>query len=130
MKIFKYLVTISLLTISSMSFAQEEYTSTTGKLPAGNVTINADPNIKSLLTSKFAENNNSNYKIQLYYGSLNKAHSVLSKFNSKHSQWPGKIKYETPNYKVWVGNYQTRIEADKALIKVSKNFPSAFIFKP
>ena len=127
MTIPKTLITISFFTISLFAFGQNEYTS---KLPEGNTTINADPNIKSLLTSKFTEENNSNYKIQLYYGSLNKAHAVLSKFNSKHSEWPGKIEYETPNYKVWVGNYQTRIEADKAMIQISKNFPSAFIFKP
>ena len=130
MKIIKTIITISFFTISTIAFSQNEYTRNSGNLPEGKTTINADPNIKSLLTSKFAEKNNGNYKIQLYYGSLNKAHAVLSKFNSKHSEWPGKIEYETPNYKVWVGNYQTRIEADKAMIQISKNFPSAFIFKP
>lgn len=130
MKIIKSIITFSFLATTTLTFAQGEYTSNTSKLPTGKTTINADPNIKSLLTTKLAEKNNSNYKIQLYYGSLNKAHAVLSKFNSKHSQWPGKIEYETPNYKVWVGNYLTRIEADKAMIQISKNFPSAFVFKP
>lgn len=130
MMIIKSLINLSFLAITTIAFGQEEYTGKTTNLPTGKTTINADPNIKSLLDTKLAEKNNGNYKIQLYYGSLNKAHGVLSKFNAKHSQWPGKIEYETPNYKVWVGNYQTRIEADKALIQISKNFPSAFIFKP
>ena len=130
MTIIKTIITISFFTISTFAHSQNEYTSNSSNLPEGKTTINADPNIQSLLNTKLAEENNSNYKIQLYYGSLNKAHAVLSKFNSKHSEWPGKIEYETPNYKVWVGNYQTRIEADKAMIQISKNFPSAFIFKP
>ena len=127
MKILKSTITLSFLITTTIAFAQEGNVKNSA---TGTSTINANPNIESLVTTKFAEKNRSNYKIQLYYGSLNKAHSVLSKFNSKHSKWPGKIEYETPNYKVWVGNYQTRIEADKALIKISKNFPSAFIFKP
>ena len=127
MKILKYVITLTFISITTLASAQDEYLT---NLPKGSTDINANPNIKTLLTTKFSEKNRSNYKIQLYYGSLNKAHSVLSKFNSKHSEWPGKIEYETPNYKVWVGNYQTRIEADKALIKISENFPSAFIFKP
>ena len=38
--------------------------------------------------------------------------------------------YETPNYKVWVGNYYTQLEADKRLIEIRKKFRSAFIFRP
>ena len=40
------------------------------------------------------------------------------------------IIYETPNYKIWVGNYYTQIEADKKLIKIRRKFSSAFIFRP
>ena len=38
--------------------------------------------------------------------------------------------YETPNYKVWVGNFFTQIEADKYLLKIRKKYKSAFIFRP
>jgi hypothetical protein len=41
-----------------------------------------------------------------------------------------KLVYETPNYKIWVGNFRTRLEADRALVKVKSKFPTAFIFKP
>ena len=40
------------------------------------------------------------------------------------------IIYETPNYKEWVGNYYTQLEADKRLIEIRKKFRSAFIFRP
>ena len=38
--------------------------------------------------------------------------------------------FETPNYKVRVGNFRTRLEADRGLVKVQKEFKSAFVFKP
>ena len=38
--------------------------------------------------------------------------------------------YETPNYKVWIGNFFTRLEADKSLLKIRKKYKSAFIFRP
>jgi len=40
------------------------------------------------------------------------------------------MKYETPNYKVWVGRFRTRMEADRKLVKVKKLFPNAFLFTP
>jgi len=119
MKFLKYLLTISLTSVTSLVYSQ-----------ATETTINADPNIDILLKEKIKKENLSKYKIQLYYGNLTKAHSILNKFNNKYSEWDGKINYETPNYKVWVGNYQTRIEADRALLEINKNFPHAFIFKP
>ena len=111
-------------------FAQDITGNAKTIIPPAKTTVNVDPEIKMLVKAKFAQSNHDNYKIQLYYGTLTKAHSVLSKFNSHHSEWTGKIEYETPNYKVWVGNYRTRLEADKALMKISENFPHAFIFKP
>ena len=40
------------------------------------------------------------------------------------------IVYETPNYKIWVGNFYNQLEADKELIEIRKKFRSAFIFRP
>ena len=40
------------------------------------------------------------------------------------------MRYETPNYKIWVGNFKTRLEADRALQRIKRAFNSAFIFKP
>ena len=70
------------------------------------------------------------YTIQLYYGELNKANSVIRKYRNLYAAWPASIEYETPNYKVWVGNYATRLEADRALIEIQREFSAAFILKP
>lgn len=98
------------------------------------LTVNQDPRIPQLLkTKKELEKNNKltdNFTIQLYYGNLSSANSVLSNYRSKYAKWPASIEYETPNYKVWVGNYSSRLEADRALMDIHRNFPSAFVLKP
>ena len=56
----------------------------------------------------------------------NKIKEYIDNFNDTTAD----IIYETPNYKIWVGNYYTRLEADRNLIKIRKKFSSAFIFRP
>lgn len=70
------------------------------------------------------------YKIQLYYGDNSAASEVIKEFRSKYTDWPSEIKYETPNYKVWIGNFRSRREADKVLLEIKDDFPAAFIPKP
>lgn len=98
------------------------------------VKVDQDPKIPRLLAlKKNLEKDNKladKFTIQLYYGELNKANSTLRKYRNYYSSWPASIEYETPNYKVWVGNFGSRLEADRALLEVQRNFPSAFILKP
>ncbi len=93
--------------------------------------IEVSPAIEKITEAKFSIDSSSSYKIQLFYGNLNEAHKVLGKFKTTYGDmWSSKIKFETPNYKVWVGNYRNRLEADRALMRIQTKFPSAFIFKP
>ncbi|PKA83242.1 sporulation related protein [Ulvibacter sp. MAR_2010_11] len=100
----------------------------------GTVTVNEDSKIPQLLTLKKSlekENKLSDgYTIQLYYGELSEANYVIKKYRGAYGAWPASIEYETPNYKVWAGSFGSRIEADRALIEIQRNFPSAFILKP
>ncbi|WP_082422500.1 SPOR domain-containing protein [Aquimarina longa] len=102
--------------------------------PEASVTINQDPKIKMLLDikSKMEKDGefSDRYKIQLYYGNLNKANEIVRAAKEAFPKWDSSIQWETPNYKVWVGNYQTRLEADRALKEIYTKFPNAFIFKP
>lgn len=70
------------------------------------------------------------YKIQLYYGDNNTASETLKDFRAKYDTWPSQVIYETPNYKVWIGNFRNRLEADRALMKIKADYPAAFIPKP
>ncbi|WP_271729968.1 SPOR domain-containing protein [Aquimarina algiphila] len=102
--------------------------------PEATVTINQDPRIKRLLDIKLKMEKDGDfsdrYKIQLYYGNLNKANEIVKSSKESFEKWESTIQWETPNYKVWLGNFRTRLEADRALKEVHEKFPNAFIFKP
>ncbi|GAA4289753.1 SPOR domain-containing protein [Aestuariibaculum suncheonense] len=100
----------------------------------GNVTINQDKNIPTLLSLKkqinSSENDSERYRIQIYSGNRAKAESTQTEFTNLFPDWRASIQYETPNFKIWAGNFRTRLEADRALKKIKTEFPTAFIFKP
>ncbi len=98
----------------------------------GTVTINQDREIEALLEiKKDIEISSNRYKIQIYSGaSRGSAESARTKFGESYSDWSSSIEYETPNYKIWVGNFRNRLEADRALIRIKKTFINAFIFEP
>ncbi len=100
----------------------------------GTIIINEDPTIPKLLEIKKDINkndtNSNRYKIQIYSGNLGGAESNKSKFDSTVGKHRSQLVFETPNYKVWVGNFRTRLEAERALVEVQKKFADAFLFKP
>lgn len=100
----------------------------------GQIEVNQDPEINKLLTLKKEintnENSNGKYRIQIYSGNRVGAEKAKLGFENKFAEFKSSLVYETPNYKIWVGNFKTRLEADRALVDVQKEFPSAFIFKP
>ena len=100
----------------------------------GNITIKEDAKIPQLLELKknLEEENKltDGYTIQLFYGEKNRANTIINKYRYSFDAWPASIKYETPNYKVWVGNFSSRLEADRALLQIKQKFSSAFILKP
>lgn len=96
--------------------------------------IEQDPKLDFILElkEKLEDENKlfNGYTIQLHNGSLNKAKEVKKEYERTKSIWPSTIEYETPNYKLWVGNFDTRLDADRALLKLRKDFPTAFVLKP
>ena len=98
----------------------------------GNLEINQDSEIEALLKiKKSIESKSSKYKIQIYSGpNRSSAESVRTEFLENYSDWPSSLEYETPNYKIWVGDFKSRLQADRALIRIKKTFVNAFIFQP
>lgn len=117
------LACITYLNMAIGAFAQE-----------GTVTINQDKNIEVLLDLKKEMNKtlhlNDTYKIQVYSGNRSDAEATQEKFNNSYNQWESKMVYEYPNFKIWAGNFISRLEADRALKEVKRKFSGAFIFKP
>ena len=96
----------------------------------GRVNVDQDKDIAKLLEFKKDLSTVDLYKIQVYQGHRSGAEEAKSKFASLYDEWPISMEYETPNYKIWVGNFRSRLEADKALIRIKKDYTNAFIFKP
>lgn len=122
--IFKILV-FSFLTVFSSEIVQAQQ---------GTVTIKQDGKIPELLTLKKSMEKDNKltdaYTIQLYYGEHGTANARARKYRGIYVNWPVSIEYETPNYKVWVGSFSSRLDADRALLEIKKNFPDAFILQP
>lgn len=118
-----FIASLLILFISNASFAQ-----------SATVTVHQDKKITQLLDLKKdmeKQNNLSDgFTIQLYYGELDVANQILRKYRGSYGNWPASIIYETPTYRVYAGNFSTRIEADRALLDIQKSFPAAFILKP
>lgn len=99
-----------------------------------NINIIQDPKFEQLLNEKRKINNaiavNELYKIQVFSGNSEKAKTTLSECKRDFENLDATIIFNTPNYKVWVGNFKTRIDAERNLIEVKKNYPNALIIKP
>lgn len=72
----------------------------------------------------------STYKLQLFSGSLEEANTILENFKSLNSGVSSKIVYQTPNYKVWVGGFRNRIQADRLYEKIKSQYPNTLIIRP
>tara|TARA_B100000401_G_scaffold36600_1_gene21712 strand:+ start:151 stop:567 length:417 start_codon:yes stop_codon:yes gene_type:complete len=97
----------------------------------GSVSINQSKRLDSVINLKKELNSKiQNLRIQIYNGDRENAEQIIKEFIEVFNDTLADVIYETPNYKVWVGNYYTQLEADKKLIEIRKKFRSAFIFRP
>ena len=97
----------------------------------GNIEINQSNKLDSIIKLKKELNSKiQNLRIQIYSGDRDNAEQMIKEFIEIFNDTTADVIYETPNYKVWVGNYYTQLEADKRLIEIRKKFRSAFIFRP
>ncbi|WP_295830659.1 SPOR domain-containing protein [uncultured Winogradskyella sp.] len=104
-----------------------------GSISAQEGTVNIDQSkaIDKLLEFKKDIKTVGTFRIQVYSGSSSSAASnVKAEFKQSYGQWPVEMVFNTPNYKIWVGNFRDRLEADRALLRIKKNYMNAFIFKP
>lgn len=100
----------------------------------GQVEISQDTLIPHLLEIKTqmakANRLGDRFMIQLYSGNSAGATEAIEKYRNEFEQWPSTIVFETPNYKVWIGNFRNSLEADRALLTIREEFPTSFRFKP
>ncbi len=121
-KIFYITATVALISIANSS-AQ-----------SASVTVQQDAKFEQLLNEKRRINSslsvNDRYKIQIFNGDSETSKRVLNEVRREFSELDATIVFSTPAYKVWVGNFKTRIEAERNLNKLSKRYPSALLIRP
>ena len=100
----------------------------------GKTTVLVDPKIEQLLKEKRKLNTglflNESYKIQIFYGNSEESKKKLQEFKKEFKDLDGTIIFNSPNYKVWIGSFKSRIEVEKAMIDIRKKYPTALIIKP
>ena len=69
------------------------------------------------------------YTIQIFYGSLNEADSIHNDFRENYKDVKSELIFETPNYKVRIGEYKDINVASQSLEKIRRIYPGSFIIK-
>jgi len=99
-----------------------------------NVSVIQDSRFEQLLSEKRKINSsitvNDKYKIQIFYGDNEKARKTLNEFRREYKNLDGTIVFESPTYKVWVGNFKSKIEAERNLQEIRKKYPYALMINP
>lgn len=67
------------------------------------------------------------YRIQLYNGFEVEAKKMKEKFRIEFPDIKTHLTYSQPEWKIQVGTYKTKLEADKALLAIKKEFASAIV---
>jgi hypothetical protein len=100
----------------------------------GKTSISQDPRFEELLNEKRKINASitlsDRFKIQIFTGDSESSKKALLEFRKNNKNIDGTIVFSTPIYKVWIGNYKTRIDAEKKLKELQKKYPNAFLIKP
>ena len=96
--------------------------------------VHQDSRIDSLLNTYTAECKRregiNGYRVEIFFGaSRKKALAFKAHFLSKYPDFSAYMKYQTPDFKVRVGDFRTHSEAVKLRELIKRNYPNAFIVK-
>ena len=97
----------------------------------GTVRIESSAHIDQMLAQKKKYNKSlekfQGFKIQIYYGSEKECYEVKEEFKSLYPDIATSIIFSTPQWKLQIGNYRTRLEADHSMVGIKKEYPSAIV---
>jgi len=99
----------------------------------GQIDIIVDSRI-SALSERFSKENKANntldgYRVQIFFGDRNQANAIKTEFLKKHSDIDTYLTYLAPNFRVRIGNFRSKLDADRFLHSLKKDFPTAYVVK-
>ena len=96
----------------------------------GEVTIEQDLKISRLLeVYKTANSNREHYTIQIGFGSYEEAENLKRDAEIDFPQWRAKIVFDSPTYRVRIGKFESKLEAERNFIEVREKYPQSLILK-
>lgn len=98
----------------------------------GEVIIDADARIPALIERYKKENEGAKipgYRVQLFSGDRKSAFDMRANFMQTLTSYSATVIYDSPNFKTQVGNFRTKLEAEKALEQIWPLFKGAFVVK-
>ncbi len=73
------------------------------------------------------------YRIQIFFDSGNNSKSraiwVKDQFDSRYSQTSSYIIFGEPYYRIRVGDFRTKLEAEAFLKRIARRYPNAFVIR-
>jgi len=117
----KLLVVIAFTTFAvAVGFAQQ-----------GQVNIEQDDKIVELLDIyKSSNESHEYYRIQVGFGSYAKARSIKENVEIDFPGLSSKIDFDSPTYRVRIGRFKTKLEAERKFKEVRVKYPDAMLLKP
>jgi hypothetical protein len=116
-----------LVLYTGFSLAQE----TSIKVEKDSIILTDSEKHKALLEAFISyQKGRGDYRIQIYSGPLDKTEELLKNLDESFSEWPRSIDFESPSFRLRIGTFKTRLEAEKNLIAVRKRYPAAVLLKP
>ena len=97
----------------------------------GQVNIEQDKKITDLLEIYKSVNSSSEYyTIQVGFGSSSKAERIKSEVEIDFPELPVKTVFDSPTFRVRVGRFKKRLDAERKFIEVRAKYPDAMLLKP
>ncbi|MER3375280.1 MAG: SPOR domain-containing protein [Allomuricauda sp.] len=97
----------------------------------GTVAIQQDPKIDQLVKLYTEVNSKAEfYQIQVGFGTYQRAQDLKDQVDIDFPGWYSKIEFESPTYRVRLGKFRTKLEAERKYLEVRKKYPDAMLLKP
>lgn len=101
------------------------------KAQQGTINMQQDPRIPELLDLyKTVHSEVDFYSIQVGFGSFEKAEKLKADVAIDFPGWYSKIVFDSPTYRVHVGRFATKLEAEREFLDVRKKYPESLILSP
>ncbi|MGB5437622.1 MAG: SPOR domain-containing protein [Maribacter sp.] len=117
----KSLITIVIITLSI----------TLGQAQQGKISIEQDDRIEDLLDIyKSSNENHEYYRIQVGFGSYAQAQRIKENVEIDFPDLFSKIDFDSPTYRVRLGRFKTKLQAERKFNEVRVKYPDAMLLKP